>query len=887
MSDSIPTYTITPNDPPQTEGPEKLSGPPTNTAKPLTFTDMVQKWKTRGYSDAGAAGIADNMMRESQGDPKAEGDDKTSLGLFQHHAERKAALEAYAKEHKADPTDPDVQIDFADQELKTKFPKLRETLMSTDDRAHAEDQFKRVFERPASVMWDSGATVGTDRYRYSDYAMGEHNKRRNTDLVYMAPQDYLDLSPDLEAEPFASPSGRALKKSVGAGDEIESVPSLDVKVSGPTGTVTAQDGRHRALLAQEEGIDAIPVAINRKGQGQPTELVGMGDRVLPHDFTPAKDVTHEKQGGSILGRIAGAIIPRAEAAEPGFDPFAPAQPAAGTFDPFAPAQAQPPTAGERFAMGVADPVVGAGQLAAHLAPPGTMAAGMAQFNADRAAAGLPPMDPGTETQADLVARADQEARQREAAYQARRGPDAGTDWWRLGGNAAATVPLSALGGVAAPAGAGFLGAGAAGAGGGLLQPATGDGNFWTEKAEQGAAGAVGGAILGGAGNTLARMVKPTLSAAVRRLMAEGVELTPGMMKGGAARATEDKLASLPIMGDAIKAAQRRSVETFNRAAINRSLDDIGSKLPPRLDSGHEAIANAQGQFSGAYSQVIPRMSGQMDPQLQTDLVGVVQQARAQNLPQEFQDQLQHIIGNEVVARFAAGGGRISGEDAQKIGTQLDDLTKAMRISPNPYAHHLGRLVRDVDTALDAMMARQNPALQAAKDRIDAGYSKFKIVQQAAQGAGSPPETPEGTFTPARLSQAVRNRDRSKDKAAFASGDAQMQDLSNAAKAVLPAKVPNSGTWDRGALASLLTGSGAGFGTTHDPEWLIPLAGLMAGAAPYTARINRLTNAVVSRLAQSTSPPQNALATALRRGPAVLAPALGGAAAAMMAPPVAQ
>ena len=38
---------------------------------------------------------------------------------------------------------------------------------------------------------------------------------------------------------------------------------MDVKVDGPTATVTDQDGRHRAILAQQEGLEAIPVAVRR------------------------------------------------------------------------------------------------------------------------------------------------------------------------------------------------------------------------------------------------------------------------------------------------------------------------------------------------------------------------------------------------------------------------------------------------------------------------------------------------------------------------------------------------------------------------------------------------------------------------------------------------
>ena len=67
--------------------------------------------------------------------------------------------------------------------------------------------------------------------------------------------------------------------------------------------------------AQEEGLDAIPVAINRRGNGTPTEIEGMNGTVLPNDFRAAAKVSRETQPDrSIFGRMMDAIVPRAEAA---------------------------------------------------------------------------------------------------------------------------------------------------------------------------------------------------------------------------------------------------------------------------------------------------------------------------------------------------------------------------------------------------------------------------------------------------------------------------------------------------------------------------------------------------------------------------------------------
>lgn len=431
----------------------------------LTADDIKKRAVAQGYSEAGAAGIAQNFMRESGGDPAVMGDNNTSGGLGQWHLDRLDALKDFAKASKKDWQDPDVQFDFFDKDMKEKYPKLREKLTKETDTAAAEDAFKRVYERPKSIMWDN--VPGNERYRFSDAAMNEHNGRKHTSVVAMSPDDYLDLSPPMDEGFGRSKAGRSLIESVGRGDPVESIPTLDIAADGATGTVTDQDGRHRAALAKEAGLPTIPVAMRGKGLDGVSELVAPHGTILPNDFPKAP----ERKGSGPLDWL----IPRAAAAEGedwGNDPLVGgAEGASWGNDELTagPAKPAPDSALTRFGTGLKDIPVAALQLGARLRR------------------GFP------------TAGIDKYVREREADIQEGRGPDAGIDWARLGGNVLATGPLA----LAGPVAAGFRGAVAAGtalsgAAAGALQPAPG-GNFLAEKAGQIGLGAIGGVLGAGAG----------------------------------------------------------------------------------------------------------------------------------------------------------------------------------------------------------------------------------------------------------------------------------------------------------------------------------------------------------------------------------------------------
>lgn len=897
-TDTIPTMVVRPKPTQDGQGGTKPGATEWDGRK-LSYGDMVNRWKARGYSDAGARGIADNMTRESGGNPTAIGPGGAAIGLFQHEGPRRTALEKFAKARGTSPTDPDTQIDFADRELRTQYPKLREQLVSGTDRGAAEDQFKRVFERPASVLWgENRPKTESPDYRYSPYAMNEHAGRKNTDIVYMRPQDYLDLAPDLEEKPFTSPAGRSLLASVDKGEPIEAIPTLGMKVKGNTGEITEQDGRHRALLAQHAGLDAIPVAITKTGRGDPTEIEGMSGKIMPNNFPKAADVKKPDRAAertdagersaaqSLWSKAAQAISPigRAEAAEPqaggiarterpsddGWEPV-PEQPspaeqgqsaAAPGQDGWEPVPTQSPQDDQQAAPDgmLMSAVKGAGAGLGR-----TVLAGQEMVGQGLKAAGA------TDTGKWLVddARRGIGTLEKELAPDQEAHPNA-VAIGDFGGSMAIPgggVGLGAkiVGGMSGRVAGNALKAGLSGGLSGLLQPGS-DENYWTEKAEQGAAGSVAGltgnALLGWAGRKAGQFVLP-LKDAVKKLMNEGVELTPGQMKGGVAKALEDKAMSVPITGDAIKTARRRGIEQFNRAAMNRALGEVGLQLPPGVNAGHDAIEMTQTALNNEYDRVLTGVRLHADPTYQADIANL--RSLVGEMPPDRVAQFDNIYRNRVAQRLG-NQMNMDGATFKQVESELTMLANGFRRSRDVADQQLGSALNEVKASLRDALERSNPGKRAEIAAANRGYAMLSRVEEASMRRVNG----DGVFSPADLWQAIRtDATRSGRRKAFARGDAMMQDLANAGQTVLPSTVPDSGTWGR----ALFTGAAAQM--MHHPEILL---GLVGGAAPWVRPVNSTTNAMIRRLAQQPGPTRNALAEILRRAGPVTAPAAGSLAA---------
>lgn len=388
-----------------------------------------------------------------------------------------------------------------------------------------------------------------------------------------------------------------------------------------------------------------------------------------------------------------------------------------------------------------------------------------------------------------------------------------------GARALSTLPL--IGGAAtkvataaaAPLGQAVIGGATAGA----LEPVfdTETRGYGEQKAMQTGLGAVTGGVAQKVLSGVGRMLAPSITPETRALAAQGVELTPGQILGGGAKKVEEALKSLPIAGDIVTAAEKRSIETFNKAVIDDTLSSINVKLPKGM-IGREAVNYADDAISNAYNKVLGKSKVTADDKLLTDLTEITGKA-LQELPEERANQLNKIISNKVLDKFKTD--TITGTKWKAIDADLGATAKKYLTSSDADQRTLGSAIKEAQFSIRDLLQRTNPQYADEIGKANQAFSKFLRVERAASSVGAQ----EGVFSPSQLLSATKALDESMRKGKFARGTAVMQDIAEQGKSVLGANLPDSGTAYRQA-----TGLGVLGAAYAEPTTL--LAPLAVGAA---------------------------------------------------------
>lgn len=291
--------------------------------------------------------------------------------------------------------------------------------------------------------------------------------------------------------------------------------------------------------------------------------------------------------------------------------------------------------------------------------------------------------------------------------------------------------------------------------------------------------------------------------------------------GRTVKGVEDRLAGLPIVGDAINARRQAGVEAFNTNSFNRALKPIGADVGGA--TGEDAVQIAQQAVSDAYSAALKGKAVGPDQPFANQMTRAV--ASVMKLPRVGGEMADNV---RVILEPYMTGGQLTGDAMQQISRELQGLKASYK--NDALASRVGKAVDEVEDSVFGLFRRQAPEVLPAYNKAKAAARRLYIVEDAVMKA----KNQGGIFTPAQLGQADRSgMSKYGGKRGAAAGKSPFHDFQRAAQEVLPNKVPDSGTAGRVATALALpvagASAGAGVGATVGDTKDGAGAGLTLGA----------------------------------------------------------
>ena len=303
------------------------------------------------------------------------------------------------------------------------------------------------------------------------------------------------------------------------------------------------------------------------------------------------------------------------------------------------------------------------------------------------------------------------------------------------------------------------------------------------------------------------------ASAVAKMRDAKVDLTPGQAIGGIAQRIEDKATSVPVLGDLINSARTKGVESFNRATANKVLEPVGQTVDKGTKAGRGLISEVGDKINAAYDALLPKLQLRTDAQLVDDLAKIeAGTMMSKDLRKTFSDT----IAAKVFGRFE--GEALTGRALKDAESELGQLAASYGRSAMAGERELGKALGEAKGAIKEALSRTNPEHAEALNEINRAYAMLLRMENAAGAAGSK----EGVFSPAALRAAAKAKDTTRNKRAFARGDALLQDWAEAGEKALGSTMPNSGTADRTLQALML-------GNTAMLSQIEPTTALLSGA----------------------------------------------------------
>ncbi len=436
---------------------------------------------------------------------------------------------------------------------------------------------------------------------------------------------------------------------------------------------------------------------------------------------------------------------------------------------------------------------------------------------------------------------------------------------RMAGQALTTAPLAyALPGATSASLPARIGSNAvSGAISGLLQPSNPEApDFAGSKGQNAIVGGSLGALAPLVTGAAARVINPNAVDRIAPLAAESVTPTLGQTAGGATNRIEQGLASIPVIGDFLRAGRYRAVQQFNRGAINQVLDPIGQSLETK-NLGRDALTEMSDKVRDAYNAAVPNAGGMLDQQAVSDISKLNWMSNF--MPPAQAQQFQSILKGRVLDNVSPAGG-LTGESFKAAESDLGKMASDYLYNRNSTApeRQLGGALRELQGTLRDWLERVNPSASADLRAANTSYRLMLPVEDA----GARPNEEPGVFGPAQL--VAGSKKFAPNARAFARGEAPMQGYAEAGRQVLGSTVPDSGT----PLRSMAAIGAAGLAGEHfDPKIA---AGALGGGAAAAGLYSPIGTWLMSHLLGWRPPGAAGAATAVRNlSPGLAAAAPGG------------
>lgn len=320
----------------------------------------------------------------------------------------------------------------------------------------------------------------------------------------------------------------------------------------------------------------------------------------------------------------------------------------------------------------------------------------------------------------------------------------------------------------------------------------------------------GGAILRGAKR----------SAPAQLLKDSGIMPTIGQSLGKGAKAFEDRLSGMPIVGGPIRSMRAAQYGQMLKAGADEVLAPLGIKAQPAA-TGHELYSTTMDVAEQAYREALGSINGPVDDAFKEGLAKASMHRMTAPQREVYNDILDNVVGPRLRA------GQLDGAGVQDIKEVLDKQIRSLANTPG-HSGTADALKQVRATVFD--WAERNTTNPDAYKAARQAWGRAKILADAVKRSNT-----DGVPTANQLVAATRKAEKYYGKDAFARQNVPLQKLAQTASQVLPSTIPDPGTAGQFAFGKMLTSpvkSAGGIG------------GAMVAGIPYSAAGNKAVQSIL-------------------------------------------